>query len=101
MSEVVEKQMTMPDLYSLLCQHDDIIIIVPGDEVHRIRKGISSLKSKQNAKLKDAGLPADDRRVEYKVLSKDVKTHTVKLQIYFDGGPTVTVKEVIIPDGEL
>lgn len=94
------QEMGLKELYEKLLLEEDIIVVIDKVDETRVRKGLSSIKAKQNAKFKDSGLPTEDSTIEFKV-HEDYKVNgRVKLQIYLKQKATVKVHALIIPDDE-
>lgn len=98
---VIEGEVTLEELYKQLLLHEDIFVEVGGESEHRIRKGISSIKAKGNAKLKAADLPIDKFKIEYHVVSRDVQNETVKIRIRVTRPEVVMIKKLEVADKEM
>lgn len=93
-------EMTLQDIYKQLILKEDIIIIIDAIDETRVRKGLSSIKAKENAKLRDNDLPTDSTTLEYIVHSDDElkKQKRIKLQIFLKQRPTVKIHKMIVAD---
>lgn len=97
-SDVME--MTLQDIYKQLILQEDIIIIIDAVDEPRVRKGLSSIKAKENAKLRDNNLPTDNSTLEFKVhVDEELKkSGRVRLQMFLKDKPTVKVHKLIVSD---
>lgn len=50
---------SLTDIYQELQTCGELILTIPAEEEEKLRKGLASVKAKQNAKLRDQGLPID------------------------------------------
>lgn len=93
-------EMTLQDIYKQLILKEDIIIIIDAIDEIRVRKGLSSIKAKENAKLRDNDLPTDNTTLEYIVHSDDElkKQKRIKLQIFLKQKATVKIHKMIVAD---
>lgn len=101
--EVPAQEFTLVELYDKICTEDDIFIVIDAVEESRVRKGLSSIKAKRNAKLKDNNLPTDDSTLEF-IKHEDeelAKTNRIKLQIFMKKKPTITIHKLEVADGEI
>ena len=69
----------------------------------RVRKQLSALKAKENAKLKSADIPTDGKTLEFVVHEDKAleELKQVKLQVYLRDKPTVKLHKIIIANGSL
>lgn len=96
------QEMTLVEIYDKICTDEDIIIVIDAVDEPRVRKGLSSIKAKRNAKLRDSNLPTDDAQLEFvRHEDKDIPKERVKLQIFMRKKPTVTIHSLQVADGEL
>ena len=94
------QELTLQDLYEQICRDEDIIITIDAIEESRVRKGLSSIKSKYNSKLKDNNLPIDTSTLEFIVHDSpaDKAQGRVRLQIYLKKAATIKVHSIIVPE---
>lgn len=97
--EEQERELTYLDIYKKLLLSEDMILEIGGEDLHRLRKGISSVKARDNAKLKDSGLPVERFKIDYMMLGENQLTKTVKIRIRIVRPDTVMVKNLIISEG--
>jgi len=91
-------EVTLASIWKNVCIQEDIIIIIDKTEELRVRKLLSSLKAKENAKMRSAGLKPDDSTLEF-IEHKDFnekEKDKIKLQIVLRRKPTVRVHKMII-----
>lgn len=91
--------LTYEQVYQKLLEVEDITIDLPGEQVALLRKGLSNVKAKNNAKLKQNDLPIDDRRVEFKVIKEDVTARLTTLKIWLSEKDTVQIKNLRVSKG--
>lgn len=94
-----EDEMSIADIYKQLTIHEDIILIVDKRDEAKIRKGLSAIKAKEIAKLKESNVPHDDVTLEF---SKHppipgMIEGQLKLQIYLKRKASVKVHKIILP----
>lgn len=97
------QEMSLVDIYENVYTNEDIIIVIDAIDEARIRKGLSSIKAKRNAKLKESNLPTEDLTLEF-VKHEDAelaKQNRVRLQIFMKAKPTVKIHKLEVADGEL
>jgi len=99
--QVVDEELTYADLYKRLLIHEDIIVVIGGEDFYRLRKGISSIKAKDNAKLKEADLPTEKFKIEYDKLDEDRVNKSVKIRIRIVKPDSLVVKSFIVSDEKL
>lgn len=90
-------EFTIQSLWSSISKNGDIIIIIDRVDEARLRKQLSSIKAKENAKIKSAGLHPDDTTLEF-IEHKDetLDKNQVKLQIFLKQKPTVKIHKIIV-----
>lgn len=94
-------EFTIQALWRAVCDRKDIIVVIDKVDEPRLRRQLSTLKAKDNAKLKSADIPTDDSTLEF-VLHKDSDLdiqNQVKLQIYLKEKPKVKLHKFIVPGG--
>lgn len=94
-------ELELYDIYKEVLKHDGIIIELFGQDVQRLRKGLSTIKSRSNAKLKDSGLETDERTLQFDVIGEDEKAKIVKLRIWLKETERFKVKNIQPLDGGL
>lgn len=92
-------EFTIQSIWRVLSERGDIIIIIDAIDEPRLRKQLSALKAKDNAKLKSADIPTDDKTLEFIVHARDpiMSAEQIKLQIYLKERPKVKLHKLIIP----
>lgn len=94
-------EVTIPELYSrLLCDEDIILDNLPSMQFTLLKRGLSSFKAKQNARLRRNDLPIEDRRIEYDIIHQDLKTGLMKVRVFFNQ-PISIHATVITADGNI
>ena len=92
--------MTPTEIYQELMAVGEMILTIPAEEEDKLRKGLASAKSKQNAKLKEQGLAADNSVLVFNAApSKDFEgAMQVHIVLSKRQGVTVLQKEYPNPD---
>jgi len=89
-------EFTLASLWQNICETEDIIIVIDKVDEPRVRKQLSSLKAKENAKMKSAGIRPDDTTLEF-IEHKDFpEKDKIKLQIILKHKPTIKIHKLII-----
>ena len=100
-----EAEYDFNELYKLVMDNTDIILTIPTDQVEYLKKGLSVKKSKENAKLKHAGLAVANDAFSFTVYQTDEqkKEQSTDSTVRIKLGPrsSITVKRVEIPDDSL
>lgn len=91
------------ELYNLVQENKDVILTIPTDQVEHLKKGLSVKKSKENAKLRGAGLVVPNDAFSFTVYQTKEQEKTEDSTVRIKLGPrsSVTVKKVEIPDDSL
>lgn len=89
-------EVTLQDLYDELYKQGELIIFIDKIDEGRVRKGLSAIKARLAAKLKDAGYKPDQSTLEFIEHEQEDPTKC-KLQIVLQKRPTVLVHKVIVP----
>lgn len=97
-----EEELTLRELYNKVFTDEDIYIVVDAVDVARIKRGLSDIKNKQNAKLKKNDLPKEDGMLKYKEIEdKELQEGRVRLHVWLDKGEKVKVFGLVVADKEL
>jgi hypothetical protein len=94
-----DTELTYSEIFKQLLSKEDIIIVIGGEDLHRLRKGISGVKARDNAKLKSFDLPIEKFKIEYDILEKNTEEKTIKLRIRIVKPDTVVIKSMIKSEG--
>lgn len=94
-------QMSLPDIYNQLLALNELIITIPAEEEQHLRKGLASVKAKQNQKLKDSGLRPDNATLSYTVTANKNNPLAVDVHIVLAKRTSITVLSMKRPDSEL
>jgi len=82
--------------------NEEIILVIDKHEEPRLRRRLSVLKAKDLAKLKEAGLEADDSKLEFiSIQDNNLPKTQVKVQIVLRTKVRIKVYKIQIPDGNL
>lgn len=95
--------MSFRQIMNMLVQHQEIILTVPKDSIPQIKRNLTALKSKDAAKLKNAGLlPADDV-LSYTELPavEGQAPEDVRFHIRLAPRKNVVVKKIELPDNTI
>lgn len=87
------EELSIRELYERILVDDDITIVIDAVDEPRIRRGLSSHKSKLTRKLQDNELPPEPITLEFNTIQDDKlrEKGRIKLQIYIKRKPTVTI----------
>ena len=91
-------EFTIQALWRTLSEREDIIIVIDKVDEPSLRKQLSSMKAKENYKLKSAGIPTDDVTLEF-ITHKDISVDEdqVKLQVILKHKPRIKLHKFILP----
>lgn len=92
--------LTPLELYNELLSCEEMILTIPATELDKLRKGLASAKAKQNAKLKDAGLAADNSVLGFIVAESKEHPGAVQVTISLAKRSGITVLNKEYPDKE-
>lgn len=90
------------DIYKELTIHGDIILIIDAADENKLRKGLSAVKAKHMAKIKESGIKAEAQVLEFVVHPFNVdelNPGQLKIQVTLKGQQTVKVHKTIIAEG--
>jgi len=101
-----EQELSFEEILTTVMMNDEIIIVIPTEEVERVKTGLKNAKAKQAAKMKEDGLLPDPSNLSFLTFpyapneeEEQEGTYT-QLKIILSRRGTIKVKEVIIPDGD-
>ena len=91
------------ELYNTVVQNKDIILTIPRDQVELLKKGLSVKKSKENQKLKSAGLVASNEAFSFLTYDDEETKETENTKVRVKLGPrtTVNVLKIEVPDDNI
>ncbi len=93
-----DSEVTIQELWKQLSLNSDIIIIIDKSDEFRIRNGISRLKSRENAKMKSAGIEGDSSTLEFILPKEEMEDkNTVKMQIVLREKAKIKIHKMIVP----
>ena len=98
--EVSSQAMSYTQIYSQLLRHEALVIEIGENSFQHLRRGITDAKYNSNQKCIKAGIKADDRRIEYAVISTDEAKQTIKVRVAFKIG-AISVLSVAVADKEM
>lgn len=93
--------LTLTEIYNQVLANSEIILTIPAGEEQALRTGLASVKAKQNAKLKSAGLAPDSSTLSYTVTPHKTVPDAVDVHIVLSKKQTITVIAMKLPDNEL
>lgn len=104
-TSVIEEEATelsLSDIYQQLVAVGELILTIPAEEEQPLRKGLAMVKSKQNTKLKDAGIVPDKQTLKYIVTSHKengkVVEGVVDVHVTLADRTGITVFKMQVPD---
>lgn len=90
---------TIPQLYDKVAELEEVIIVIGAHDEARVRRNLSSLKAKQNQKLKDNNLEPDRSTLEFERVpanaEEGIPEGCIKLKVMLKGQTLVRVKKWI------
>ena len=94
---------TFNELYDAIAESKDLILTVPKDQVELLKKGLSMKKTKENAKLKNAGVAINKEAFEFIVYENEETKGTENTKVRIKLGPrtSINVLKMEIPDDSL
>lgn len=103
LSDEEDSTYNFQELLDALVENRDIILTVPKDQVEALRKGLSVVKAKRNAKLKGAGLAVSTDAITYNIYDdKETKdTENTKVRIKLGPRVGINVIKMELPDEQL
>lgn len=94
--------LTYGDIYKELLANEEVILEIDKSEEQRLRRRLSVLKSKDLAKFKEAGIGADDSKLEFITIEDPtIPKSRTKIQIVMKTKVRIRVYSFKIPDGSL
>lgn len=89
--------MTYRQILRMLEAQKELILTIPSHEEDDLKRGITRLRSRDNSKMKDAGLEVSEESLSYLTLPCDLKGMT-RIQIRISARKTIQVAKIEIPD---
>jgi len=94
--------MSYSDIYKELLTNEELILVIERGAEQVLRRRLTVLKAKDIAKMKDAGLAAEDSKLEFIIIEdEDIPKSLIKLQIVLKARPRIRVYSMAVPDGSL
>lgn len=94
-SETENLEMTLPDIYAKLLLEDDIIIVIAKEDFDDLKAGLTSVKAKENIKLKAMSMPVDTTKLQFTELTcTDCSALEMRLQISLKKRRTISIKSI-------
>lgn len=88
------------ELWNLLQQKDELILVIAKAAEDQIRRSLSNIKAKQNAKFKAEGLPLDFSVLDFEVMEdKALEEDEIKIRCTLSRGNKPAIRKIIIPEG--
>lgn len=91
-------ELSLADIYNRLLINKELILTVPKDQEETLRKGLASVKSKQNTKLKESGIQPDSSQLQYNVTPSIDIPDAVDVHIILSKRTSITVLKMQRPD---
>lgn len=95
--ELDPQGMTYRQILRMLEGQKELILTIPEDEVDDLKRGITRLRSRDNSKLKNAGLEVSEETLTYLPLPCTIKGMS-RIQIRISAKKTIRVAKIEIPD---
>lgn len=102
-SDDEEQYLSYPEIYRQLLAAEELILIIDKKDEQNLRRRLTVLKSKDNAKLKEAGAGADESKLEYIILpsTAGMTEAQTRLQIVLKGKSKIRVYSIKAADDSL
>jgi len=91
---------TLSEIYSKLLIHNELILTIPVEEEATLRKGLATVKAKQNGKIKGVGLLPDPSILSFQV-TPGKEAGTINVKILLDKRKGITVLAMKLPDNSI
>jgi hypothetical protein len=91
------------ELLAAVQESKDIILTVPAEQVDSLKIGLSNKKSKENKKLKSAGIAVPRDAIEYIVYetAEDKSKGTMHVRVKYGPRTQVKILKMELPDDQL
>lgn len=94
------------ELLDSVIQMTEVIFTVPSDQVHALKTGLTTRKSKDNQKLTNAGLPGDNNVLNFKVYEAKDKDGAVIpdqmcVRVKLAPRKSIQILSMTVPDDQL
>jgi hypothetical protein len=96
--EVTELSLTT--IYNELLVHNELLLTIPATEEQILRKGLAGAKSKQNTKLREAGLQPDNNTLAFQVTPGKIEG-TIQILVSLTKRAGIRVLDMKVPDNEI
>lgn len=88
-----DNNLSLHEIYAQLLLEDDIIIVINKDDYDAIKAGLTSVKAKENTKLKNKDMPVDTNKLQFSILPcEDCALTEIRLQISLAKRKTFSIK---------
>jgi len=91
--------MTVQELYAQLLMSDELILTVEAHAIEEIKKGLISVKGKENSKLKAKNMPTDESKLSITLLKseEDTPPNMVRIHIALARRKSFTIAKIEAP----
>lgn len=101
LDDEADTELSLSDIYNKLQEYGELILTIPLEQEATLRKGLASVKAKQNAKIKEQGLQPDPSSLSYQTTSPgSAGKDSVDVQITLAKRTSIKVLNISIPDKE-
>lgn len=100
MEAIEPDEMSFKQIYDMVVENGELILKINKEDEAALRKGLASVKYRQNAKLKDSGLEPDTSVLSYQVTSLANEPGKISIQILLSTRTSIKVHNISLPDPE-
>lgn len=95
-----DADLSIREIWNLLQREDELILVIAKSAEDKIRRSLSNIKSKQNAKFKAEGFPLDMSILDFQVIEDaSLEEDEIKLRCTLSRGNKPAIRKIIIPEG--
>lgn len=95
-----DADLSIREIWNLLQKEEELILVIEKTAEERIRRSLSNIKSKQNAKLKAEGFPLDLSILDFEIIPDDtLEEDEIKIRCMLSRGNKPPIRKIIIPEG--
>lgn len=92
--------MSLSEIYNQIVAHDEIILTIPMEEEAALRTGLAGVKSKQNTRMRAAGLSPDNSTLSFAVTPHKTVPNVVDIRITLSKKAVINVLAFKLPDND-
>lgn len=93
--------LSFAEIYENLLATEELILTIAPDQEDSLRRGLASVKHKQNKKFEDQGLPVERQNLRFQVRPSTKVEGAIDVQISLNKKAGISVLAMQLPDNEL